>query len=84
MEANQNQMLKGIKPNGIQPNESIEWESNRKPNQNGIKPKPRFGEMSQTENRNRMESTRNQELKGVKPKTEIEWKIYWNQTRTNS
>jgi hypothetical protein len=41
-----------------------------KPINQNIKPKPR-DEMSQTENRNLMEPIRNQELKGLKPKTEI-------------
>jgi hypothetical protein len=43
-----------------------------KPINQNIKPKPR-AEMSQTENRNLMESIRNPELKGIKPKSEIEW-----------
>jgi hypothetical protein len=36
--------------------------------------------MYQTENRDRMESIQNQLLKGIKPKTEMEW----NQTVTKS
>jgi hypothetical protein len=44
-----------------------------------IKPEP-IVERYQTENRNRIESNRNQELKGRKQKTKIEW----NQKETNS
>jgi hypothetical protein len=64
MESNRNVELIGNKP---------------KTKQNGIQPKPRV-ERYQTEIRNRIEPNRHQQLRGIKPKTEIGW----NQTETNS
>jgi tRNA(Ser,Leu) C12 N-acetylase TAN1 len=84
MESIQNQLLKGNKSKSEIDLNHIERGSNRKPKQNGIKPTPRVGEMSQTENRNRMKSNRKPIQNEIKSKQRVEMYQTENRNRMES
>jgi hypothetical protein len=84
MESIQDQQLKGNKSKSEIDWNHIERGSNRKPKQNGIKPKPRVGEMSQTENRNRTKSNRKPIHNGINPKQRVEMYQTENRNRMES